>query len=1014
MTEKSKPLKEIPESKIDIKKLLKKRSSISKKVLLTKKSIRHSLDMRGLIQKKTFTLPQNNNIAPVDLCLKALDSLPKQRNNECLKNIISYLKSLPNFMNVLSKEKNSKISENLVEQISIHLRHEFIPKNNLVCRYGERGEKFYIILKGKVIFLIPRPAKCYLNLEEYILYLMQLRKNNEFELIDNLLVQNRIYYHIEDDNLDLYLLKEYEEYQNFVKSSGRKFQRSKTKMIPNRLITNRLETFNNHRRDEQIPSLRNIDMNINEDEEKGEGKKKSKKNQKKFFSPSTYFKMEELFEIMKNNNLAFDEDPFLGQYSPKYYLKSNNVINPNLESKGRKLVNIYQYEEMTTFENGQTFGFIALQNKNSKRAATAIVTEDSDLGVLSKDEYAKFFALLSNKEKKNLYDLLKFYNLITTVSEYKFVKRYYHMFEYIKYRKNNIIMEKGNKINDLIVFSSGLFIINISANIPELNELITKFKIIRGKLLGLSKYKIERQLDEKRENQDLVMRRNFLSEEDIKILLKRHNYTISIISDHLIIGYPDTVDPATHLPLFNCSCLSAESEGYFISKRSINLINEESLVIHNLKDYCLMKIQYNLNRLKQFKNEVISKLKRNEIPPPNKENKTMGVISNTKNNKERAFSENNINEDINASDITEEDNYYIERNQTTKKKSKDNSKVLLSCKFNDNMRETLNRYNKKKIDNLGNINSKSRNKINTIKDEENSDYFNQPKTYIIRKLRESIQQKQKKIELKKEQYFKIIEDINLNKKEKMKKTMENSISMNLNHLENSFNIKTTESSNNNDALSTNRIQKLISNNMFGTQKYINKDKINSLSYKAIFPIKKENLLTFPPIDKNKFNDDNYNMRNLKTESEIKIRSIETIKKQNYLKTNDFLSFDELNKKNYLSHPFLVKNKYIMFKSPHKPAREDSYTVDLDFIPKTKSLKPVRLKKDNHKKSNILNVSNNNDNEDKKVDYISFNKSQINQQNIVDNNIKEKYKELALLVKNLQKTTDEMLDKKEFI
>jgi hypothetical protein len=248
----------------------------------------------------------------------------------------------------------------------------------------------------------------------------------------------------------------------------------------------------------------------------------------------------------------------------------------------------------------------------------------------------------------------------------------------------------------------------------------------------------------------------------------------------------------------------------------------------------------------------------------------------------------------------------------------------------------------------------------------------------------------------------------------MKKTMENSISMNLNHLENSFNIKTTESSNNNDALSTNRIQKLISSNMFGTQKYINKDKINSLSYKAIFPIKKENLLTFPPIDKNKFNDDNYNMRNLKTESEIKIRSIETIKKQNYLKTNDFLSFDELNKKNYLSHPFLVKNKYIIFKSPHKPAREDSYTVDLDFIPKTKSLKPVRLKKDNHKKSNILNVSNNIDNEDKKVDYISFNKSQINQQNIVDNNIKEKYKELALLVKNLQKTTDEMLDKKEFI
>ena len=163
MTENSKPvpsvLKEIPESNIDLQKLLKKRNSISKKVLLAKKSIRHSLDIRGFAQKRPITLGPNDIIEPVDLCLKALDSLPKQRNNEYLNHIISYLKSLPNFMNILSKEKNMKLSENLIEQISLHLRHEFIPKNNIVCRYGEKGEKFYIILKGKVNFLIPKPTK---------------------------------------------------------------------------------------------------------------------------------------------------------------------------------------------------------------------------------------------------------------------------------------------------------------------------------------------------------------------------------------------------------------------------------------------------------------------------------------------------------------------------------------------------------------------------------------------------------------------------------------------------------------------------------------------------------------------------------------------------------------------------------------------------------------------------------------------------------------------------------------
>ncbi len=466
------------------------------------------------------------------------------------------------------------------EQISIHLRHEFIPKNNLVCRFGEKGEKFYIILKGKVVFIIPKPYKCYLNLEEYILYLMQLRKNNEFELIENLLVQNRIFFPIEDDDLDLYLINEYEEYQKYLKKTGRKIMKAKTKILPNNLIKNRLIRLNSNVREETIPKLKEIGININNDEKEDE-KNKKEKNKKKYFSPETYKKMEEIIEIIKNPKLFYNEDPFLGIYNPRFYIKSNNVVNAKLDSKGRKLVNIFNYEEMSVFENGQNFGFIALQSKNSKRAATAIVVEDSDLGVLTKDEYLQFFEILSSKEKKNLYELLKFYNLITTVSEYKFIKRYYHMFEYIKYHKNNTIMDPNKKVNDLIVFNSGLFVINICVNIPELNDLMTKLRIIKGRLLGLSKYKIEKELEEKRENQDMVMRKNYISKEEYKVLIKKYNYTLSLISDHLIIGYPDTVDPATHLPLFNCKCLSAESDAYLISNRSITLINEESVVIHN-------------------------------------------------------------------------------------------------------------------------------------------------------------------------------------------------------------------------------------------------------------------------------------------------------------------------------------------------------------------------------------------------------------------------------------------------
>ena len=65
MTENPLPLsicKEEPESNVAIKKLLKRKNSIIKKNFVTKKSLRHSLDISGLIKKRTFQLqkPSSN------------------------------------------------------------------------------------------------------------------------------------------------------------------------------------------------------------------------------------------------------------------------------------------------------------------------------------------------------------------------------------------------------------------------------------------------------------------------------------------------------------------------------------------------------------------------------------------------------------------------------------------------------------------------------------------------------------------------------------------------------------------------------------------------------------------------------------------------------------------------------------------------------------------------------------------------------------------------------------------
>ena len=1042
------PLKEEPQSKIsNIKK--NRKSPMNNKNFNTKRSVRINLDVNRLIQKKPF-IPKSDISSPVDLCLVSLDNLPKQRSKECLKHIITYLKSLPNFMNIISKEKNIKLSETLIEQISIHLRHEFIPINNLICRFGEKGEKFYIILKGKVIFIVPKPGKCYLNLEEYIIYLMQLRRNNELEILKNVIIQNRYIYQIDNDDFDYYINEEYKQYQKYLMRRGRNNTRAKTKIIPNRLANNKVISLTNSITREINPSLRKINLksnkniasitiksnknlnniiinsnkdlnnininniktinnNINDRNEKD-------KNQKIFFSPYTYKKMEEIIDIINNKKVVSKEDPFKGLNSPKNYLKLNNVANTELDAKGRKLVNMYTYEEMSIFENGQNFGFIALQSKNCKRVATAIAIEDCDLGVLNKAEYLQFFEMISNKEKKSLYELLKFYNLITTVSELKFIKKYYHMFEYIKYYKNNPVMDINNKINDLKVFNTGLYIVNICVNIPELNELIIKLKNIRGNLLGLAKRKIEKQLHEIRENQEIIMRKNYMTKEDKKLLFNKNNLTISIVSDHLIIGYADTVDPDTRLPYFNCTCLSAEGDAYYLSNRNLYLVNKDSVVIHNLKDFCLKKLEYNINRLQQFKKEIVSKSSINDIFfHIGDEMESSGVNSSRNKNGEKSLNENIIN--INGLQLNnnskENANHFINRNDIVKKEGNNNNKTLLASKINSNIIETLNNYN----------NLKTRAKINSVKNIDKD--INSSKSDIIRKLRESILQKEKKIEFKKEQYFKIIENINRNKKEKMKKKLESSISLNNNSpkdADSSFVNKNIEKNKYmSDVLNT-RIQSPFSRedfspknnyNYFNLNYNINKDKknidnINTISYNSNTlqnTNNKENLLTLPAIEKNKFS---YYITNLKTESQPKVNLLEQQHtKQNTKKTNNFISYDEYNQLPSLSTS-LVKEKYIVFKTPHRPVREDFINIEQHPIqPKMKSLKPARIKKN---KNLVLDDIEKNC-EDKKIDYIniiSFN-NQIKENNLINSNIKEKYKELNNLVKSLQKTKNEVID-----
>ena len=111
-----------------------------------------------------------------DLCINSLIQFPSYRNKEVIDLIKPYLKELIGLMDIVSKEKNEEIVDKTISQIAMNLQYKKIEKDKFICKYGEKGNHFYIILKGKVVFLVPKLVKCYLNECEYIYYLLKLKK----------------------------------------------------------------------------------------------------------------------------------------------------------------------------------------------------------------------------------------------------------------------------------------------------------------------------------------------------------------------------------------------------------------------------------------------------------------------------------------------------------------------------------------------------------------------------------------------------------------------------------------------------------------------------------------------------------------------------------------------------------------------------------------------------------------------------------------------------------------------
>ena len=833
-----------------------------------------------------------------DLCVNSLMQFPSYRNKEVIDLIKPYLKELIGLMDIVSKEKNEEFIDKTITQIAMNLQYKKIEKDKFICKYGEKGNHFYIILKGKVVFLVPKIFKCYLNECEYIYYLLKLKKCGENELLRNLVNINRQYYDLGGD-FDYYIREVVDDYKKTDKSIS-------LFLTP--------ELYNTLKKLIEAEDGNKIKVNKvkSKDKDNPDETENEKENEEKPIDGN------ENFEKIKINE----------------YIERSVADNMNLGGKDRKKVNVYQYQITNNYEDGQIFGMVALENKYGKRSATAISLENCELGLLTKEQYNSCLEAIHHKSIEILFNLINSYNILGLAPKKAFENRFCHMFKCIRLKRGEQILEENKTINSVIVFNSGQFTITLNKNILELNELIIKLQKVRGKMMGLSENEIKRELSQNVFSKEFFMKQKFILPETMKMYQKKHNLTLSIINDKLVVGLLDTVDPETHLPLFNCICVSEICDGYEISNNSLDLVNKEYSCNNNTNQISLTNVEYFLKRLQLHMKEIESKINNynNNLKydiKPKSEVKTKNINNKNIEEGKMIIIENNKNDNKNAYEIRR-NTFYI--------KNKNNNEISLVQMLGKSLKNeyatikknrfsTLEKYN----DTLTNLNDENKiyDNIKIINDE-NVEANKEKNLSYSSKVKKSIQRKEHLLKLAQDKSSKYIakkkdemRGLNMARKAKYKKDQYIDLSKFFN------NSNSSSSDDKKDIILDSIINNINKNSKYNRilSSYIRLDKNRNRNKKIIKDTGEEKVDEIEKNDMNNKIEENNDMKNNKPQRNSYIRKI-SIKSLNEEIADNFSKNDKSVNVNFeenkIRYPAIKSNLKNLIYENYK--KNDSFNV----------------------------------------------------------------------------------------
>ena len=159
-----------------------------------------------------YNSPKNSN--NVDLRLPYMRLTKSKSNNIKINNLLNLEPFFSDFNNIMEKK-----AREIIRDIASEYKDEKYDINKIIFRYGDEADRYFIIYDGEVSLYFPFTEIINMNIDEFFIYILRLRRYNEIEMLNAVLLLNNAEFMKGFDEgylIDNYIYKLYTTYLKLI------------------------------------------------------------------------------------------------------------------------------------------------------------------------------------------------------------------------------------------------------------------------------------------------------------------------------------------------------------------------------------------------------------------------------------------------------------------------------------------------------------------------------------------------------------------------------------------------------------------------------------------------------------------------------------------------------------------------------------------------------------------------------------------------------------------------------